>query len=45
LIIIAYVLAEMDRSAKLLGGCWIGIGILYYLVLTLRSKKPAALEI
>jgi amino acid transporter len=45
LIIIAYVLAEMDRSAKLLGGCWIGIGILYYLVLTLRSKKPVALEI
>jgi hypothetical protein len=45
LIIIVYVLCEMDRSAKLLGACWIGIGILYYLVLALRSKKPVALEI
>jgi amino acid transporter len=43
--IIVYVLYEMDLAAKLLGACWIGIGIVYYLVLTLRSKKPAALEI
>jgi len=43
--IIVYVLYEMDRSAKVLGACWIGVGLLYYLVLSLRSKKPAALEI
>jgi amino acid transporter len=43
--IILYVLYEMDRAAKLLGACWIAIGVLYYVVLTLRSKKPVALEI
>ena len=43
--IIVYVLYEMDRAAKLLGVCWIAIGILYYLVLALRTKKPAVLEI
>jgi amino acid transporter len=43
--IIVYVLVEMDLAAKILGACWIGIGIVYYLVLTLRSKKPAALGI
>jgi amino acid transporter len=45
LTIIVYVLCEMDLAAKVLGTCWIGIGMLYYLVLTLRSRKPAALEI
>ena len=43
--IIVYVLYEMDRAAKLLGAGWIGLGILYYLVLAIRSKKPVALEI
>jgi amino acid transporter len=43
--IIVYVLFEMDRAAKTLGACWIAIGILYYGVLALRSKKPVALEI
>jgi amino acid transporter len=45
LTIIVYVLYEMDRAAKVLGVCWIGIGVLYYLVLALRGKKPVALEI
>jgi amino acid transporter len=45
LAIIVYVLFEMDRAAKILGGCWIGIGVLYYLALAVRSKKPVALEI
>jgi amino acid transporter len=45
LAIIVYVLYEMDRAAKILGSCWIAIGVLYYLVLTFRSKKPVALEI
>ncbi len=42
--IILYVLYEMDRAAKILGACWIGIGIAYYAALALRSKKPAVLE-
>jgi amino acid transporter len=42
LAIIVYVLYEMDRAAKILGACWIGIGVLYYLVLALRSKKTTA---
>jgi amino acid transporter len=43
--IIVYVLFEMDRAAKILGACWLAIGILYYGVLALRSKKQVALEI
>jgi predicted membrane channel-forming protein YqfA (hemolysin III family) len=45
LAIIVYVLYEMDRAAKILGACWIAIGVVYYLVVVLRSKKPLALEI
>jgi amino acid transporter len=44
LAIILYVLYEMDRAAKILGSCWIGIGIVYYAALALRSKKPAVLD-
>jgi amino acid transporter len=40
--IIAYVLYEMDRAAKLLGVCWIAMGILYYLALALRARKSVA---
>jgi amino acid transporter len=43
--IIVYVLYEMDRAAKVLGAWWISIGVLYYLILAFRSKKPVALEI
>ena len=43
--IILYVLYEMDRTAKLLGACWITLGVLYYAVFALRTKKPVALEI
>ncbi|HWG72130.1 MAG TPA: APC family permease [Steroidobacteraceae bacterium] len=42
--IILFVLFEMDRAAKILGACWIGIGAVYYAVLTLRGRRPAALE-
>lgn len=45
LLVIAYVLLEMDNSAKILGGCWIAIGVVYYLVLTFVLKKNVALEI
>jgi len=44
-LVIAYVLYEMDITAKVLGACWLAIGVLYYLVLTYVLKKPAALEI
>lgn len=37
--IILYVLFEMDRAAKILGACWIGIGVLYHGALTLRAKR------
>jgi len=43
-LVIAYVLYEMDRSAKIMGGCWIAIGVVYYAVLTLALRKPASLE-
>jgi amino acid transporter len=45
MLIIVYVLYEMDRAAKVLGLAWIVIGILYYLVLTVWIKKPVALKI
>jgi amino acid transporter len=45
LAIILYVLYEMDRAAKIWGACWIVVGVLYYLILALLSKKPVALEI
>jgi len=41
LVIIVYVLYEMDHAAKILGACWIALGILYFLVLALARKKIA----
>jgi hypothetical protein len=43
--VVGFVLYEMDRSAKILGACWITAGIAYYLVLTVVSKKPIEMEI
>ena len=37
--IILFVLYEMDRSAKILGACWIAIGVVYYSILALRSRN------
>jgi amino acid transporter len=45
MLIIVYVLYEMDRAAKILGLGWIAIGIVYYVVLTVWIKKPVALKI
>jgi amino acid transporter len=45
LLVISYVLLEMDNSAKILGGCWIAVGVVYYVVLTFVLKKNVALEI
>src|SRR3984885_12466792 len=42
--VITYVLYEMDSSAKIMGACWITIGIVYYLLLIYVLKRPAALE-
>ena len=44
LAIILYVLYEMDRSAKVLGACWIALGVLYYGVLALRAKRLVGAE-
>jgi amino acid transporter len=44
-LVIAYVLYEMDTTAKVLGACWLAIGAVYYLLLTFVLKKPAALEV
>jgi amino acid transporter len=41
LLIILYVLFEMDRAAKVLGAWWIALGALYYLWLFLRGKTIA----
>lgn len=44
-LVIAYVLYEMDRSAKIMGGCWIAIGVVYYALLTFVLRKSATLEV
>lgn len=41
LVIILFVLYEMDRAAKLLGACWIAIGVVYHLLLAVRDKRLA----
>jgi amino acid transporter len=41
LAIIVFVLYEMDRAAKILGLCWIVLGVLYFLALNLWAKKPS----
>ena len=45
MLIIVYVLYEMDRTAKILGLGWIAIGTVYYAVLTVFMKKSVALKI
>jgi amino acid transporter len=45
LLVIAYVLYGMDYSAKIFGACWIGIGIVYYVVLSLVLKRNPALGV
>ena len=45
LVVILYVLYGMDRTAKILGGCWLAAGVLYYLVLAGRARgRPGALS-
>jgi amino acid transporter len=45
IVVIGFVLYEMDRSAKLLGACWIAVGIVYYAVLTLLLRRPVELGV
>lgn len=45
LLVIGFVLYEMDESAKLMGGCWIAIGIAYYIGLLVVRKVPATLDL
>jgi len=45
LLVIGYVLIEMDQKARVMGLCWLGLGTLYYMVLTRVFKKPVALDI
>jgi amino acid transporter len=42
--VILYVLYGMDRTAKVLGGCWVAAGILYYLILARRARKPGRVQ-
>jgi amino acid transporter len=44
-VVIAYVLYEMDTTAKVLGACWLAIGVVYYLLLTFVLKRPAELTV
>jgi amino acid transporter len=44
-VVIAYVLFEMNTAAKLMGACWIAIGVVYFGVLSFVLKKPVALDI
>src|SRR5260370_40553255 len=44
-VVIGFVLYEMDRSAKIMGACWIAAGIVYYSVLALVLKKPVEIGI
>ena len=45
LIVLGYVLYEMDTAAKVMGAVWIGIGVVYFSVLTLLMKKPVAIDL
>jgi amino acid transporter len=43
--VIAFVLYEMDLAAKIMGACWISLGVIYYLVLTVVLKRQTTLEV
>jgi amino acid transporter len=45
LLVIGYVLYQMDLAAKIMGACWIAAGIGYFIVLTYVIKKPVSLEV
>jgi amino acid transporter len=45
LLVITYVLVEMDRAAKLMGACWIAVGVVYFVVLSYVMKKRITLNV
>ncbi len=45
LLVIGYVLVEMDQRAKLMGLVWLGLGVVYYFVLTRMLRKPVTLDL
>lgn len=45
LVVIGYVLYEMDLDAKIMGACWIAVGFGYFLFLKLKLRKPSALDL
>ena len=45
LLVIAYVLFEMDNAAKIMGACWIAAGVVYFSVLSHLLKKPITLDL
>jgi amino acid transporter len=45
LIVIAYVLVEMDTAAKVMGACWIAVGVIYFIVLSFVLRKPVAVHL
>jgi amino acid transporter len=45
LLVIGYVLFEMNTAAKLMGACWIAVGVIYFVVLSCVLKKPVTLDV
>jgi amino acid transporter len=45
LVVIGYVLYEMDAKAKMLGGIWIGVGVVYYVILRQVLRQKPQLEL
>lgn len=45
LLIIGYVLYEMDKAAKIMGACWLVVGVVYFVVFNLALRKPVVLDI
>lgn len=40
-VVIAYVLYEMDMTAKILGACWLAVGAIYYVVSAMMPGKKS----
>ena len=45
IVVIGYVLYEMDAAAQFMGTAWIAVGIVYLAIVTFLMKKPAAIDI
>jgi len=45
LLVIGYVLYEMDAAAKVMGAYWVAIGIGYFLILKFVLRKSSRLEV